>query len=79
MLELFCIPVFVLHARALRYGTFCVGVVRAGAEGEDGVVVVLEGEVRLVVVVVVVVEILHARVGVAQLREGAEEMVSNRE
>ena len=67
----FCIPVFVLHALALRYGTFCVGVVRAaGAEGEDGVVVViLEGhEVRLVVVVVVVVEIVRARVGVAQLR-----------
>ena len=65
----FCIPVFVLRALALRYGTFCVGVVRAaGAEGEDGVVVVLEGEVRLVVVVVVVVEIVRARVGVAQLQ-----------
>ena len=67
----FCIiPVFVLHALALRYGTFCVGVVRAaGAEGEDGVVVViLEGEVRLVVVVVVVVEIVRAGVGVAQLQ-----------
>ena len=59
----------------LRHWTFCVCVVRPGAaEGDDGVVV-LEGEVRLVVVVVVVVKVVQARVGVAQL--ASEETISD--
>ena len=61
----------------MRYWTFCVGVVRPGAaEGDDGVVV-LEGEVRLVVVVVVVVKVVQARVGVAELRKKPHQIRRN--
>ena len=62
-------PVLVVLCIAMRNCTFCVSVVRPGAaEGDDGVVV-LKGEVRLVVVVVVVVKVVQARVGVAELRK----------